>query len=193
MDEPHVVALCGSLRDRSKTRVVLREALDAAGAEGASTELLDLREYDLPPYDPDAETAHAARELGTQVADADAVVLGTPNYHGSYTGALKDALDHLGRDEFEDATVGLVEVAGGTYPGSALEHLRRVSRTLNAWTLPLEVAVPRSAETVSDGEIVEDDVLSRVRRFGRELVDYAGVGRYPELRERASPPLNRAD
>ncbi len=187
--EPHVVALCGSLRDASRPRVVLAEALAAARAAGGTTELVDLRNLDLPRLDPDAPTPPDAAALGETVAGADAVLLGTPNYHGSDTGALKDALDHLGRDEFGGTTVGLVEVAAGSHPGPALAHLRAVCRTLNAWTVPLEVAVPDSHSLVREDGIVDDDLTERVRRLGAELVRYAGVERYPGV---SAPPAPRA-
>jgi NAD(P)H-dependent FMN reductase len=186
--EPHVVALCGSLRDASRTRVVLTEALDAARAAGGTTELVDLRERDLPRLDPDAPTPPDAAALAETVAGADAVLLGTPNYHGSYTGALKDALDHLGRDEFGGATVGLVEVAAGSHPGPALAHLRAVCRTLNAWTVPREVAVPDSHSLVGEDGIADADLTERVRRLGEELVRYAGVEHYPEVVGPAGAP-----
>ncbi len=57
MTRPRVVAICGSLRDESHTRKGLQHALDTAGATGGETELLDLREWDLPVYDADASDA----------------------------------------------------------------------------------------------------------------------------------------
>jgi NAD(P)H-dependent FMN reductase len=183
--DTHVVALCGSRRDESRTRVALRAALDAAADTGATTELVDLREYDLPPLDPDAPTPADAEALSDTVADADAVLIGTPNYHGSYAGHLKNALDHLGRDEFGGKLVGLLEIAGGSYP-KALAHLRAVCRTLNAWTHPLEVAIPNASSTVGLDGIDDGAVRDRVRELGRELAEYAGVEAYPELAARQS-------
>jgi len=61
-DPPRVVAICGSLRDASHTRVALEVLLDAADDAGADTQLIDLREYDLPPFDPDdRDVGDAAR------------------------------------------------------------------------------------------------------------------------------------
>lgn len=177
-----VVAICGSLRSRSKTRVALETVLAAASDAGARTELVDLREYDLPAFDADVDSAGDADALSRVVGDADVVVLGTPNYHGSYAGVLKNALDYLGRDEFADKTVGLLEVAGGEFPGSALAHLREVVRTLNAWALPVEVAIPSSHATVTQEGIVDDDVRQRARRLGREAVEHAWVGSIPDNR-----------
>jgi NAD(P)H-dependent FMN reductase len=179
--EPRVVAVCGSLRDGSRTRVALREALTAAEAAGATTDLVDLREYELPPLnavDTDVPDAEALRRT---LRRADGVLLGTPNYHGSYSGALKNALDHCSRDELEGTTVGLLEVAAGSFPGSALDHLRTVARTLGAWTLPTEVAVPESHSTVTDARIADPDIADRTSRLGRELALYAGVAEYPSV------------
>jgi len=109
------------------------------------------------------------------------VLLATPNYHGSYSGSLKNALDHCGREEFADTTVGLLEVAAGSFPGSALRHLRTVSRTLHAWPLPTQVAVPNSHSLVAEDGVTDDDVAQRLRRLGRELAEYAGVTAFPTV------------
>ncbi|HMB49364.1 MAG TPA: NAD(P)H-dependent oxidoreductase [Natronoarchaeum rubrum] len=176
-----VVAVCGSLRDDSKTRTALRAALASARSAGATTELLDLREYDLPAYDPDDPEPADAAALRGSVERADAVLIGTPNYHGSYSGLLKNALDYCGRDEFGGTTVGLLEVAGGEFPTAPLDHLRSVCRTLNAWVLPTEVAIPSSSSTVADGAIDDERIAERVARLGEQVAAYAGVENYPEL------------
>ncbi|ELZ87691.1 NADPH-dependent FMN reductase [Haloferax elongans ATCC BAA-1513] len=184
--EPRVVAICGSLRDHSKTRIALREALDSANSAGASTELVDLRNYELPALkavDSDVPDAERLREI---VSDADSILLGTPNYHGSYSGVLKNALDYCGRDEFSETVVGLLEVAAGQFPGTALVHLRTVCRTLRAWTLPTEVAIPDSHTIVTEAGIQEQAIAERTARLGRELVRFAGVSDYPELARHGS-------
>lgn len=190
---PTVVAICGSLRDESKTRIAIRELLDAAEDAGAETELVDLREYDLPVFDPDDRDAGDAERLKREIDAADAVVLGTPNYHGSYAAPLKNALDYVKRDQIAGTTVGLLEVAGGDYPKSALIHLRTVARTLNAWTLPLEVGIPAAYDTVGDDGIEDPDIESRVRELGEQLVEYAGVENYPELAEEPRSVLAEDD
>lgn len=183
-----VVGLCGSLRDESRTRIVLRESLEAAQKAGAATELVDLRSYDLPPLDADEATTGDAASLRRTIQTADGVLLGTPNYHGSYSGVLKNALDYCGRDEFEDTTVGLLEVAAGEFPGPALHHLRAVCRVLNAWTLPLEVAIPSSHSIIEERGITDEAIAARVHQLGEQLVAYAGVERYPELASAPTEP-----
>ncbi|MFB6228930.1 MAG: NADPH-dependent FMN reductase [Halobacteriales archaeon] len=178
--DPTVIGICGSLRDTSRTRIAVSEALAASAQAGASVELVDLRSYELPSLNATDTEVPDATEFQETVKRADSVLLATPNYHGSYSGALKNALDYCGRDEFAETTVGLLEVAAGTFPGSALIHLRTVSRTLRAWTLPTEVAIPDSHSLITDSGIQDADLAERTRRLGRELVTYAGVAAYPE-------------
>ena len=180
-DTPHVVAICGSLRETSRTRTALSVALDAAADAGATTELLDLRDYDLPPYGTAGRDGGDAPELLAAFDEADSIILGTPIYHGSYSSPLKTALDYSGRDEFRDKTVGLVAIAGGRFPSKGLEHLRNVSRHINAWVLPTEVAIPNAGDVIANGSINDDDVAERVERLGRDTVRYAGIDRLPDL------------
>jgi NAD(P)H-dependent FMN reductase len=171
----HVVALCGSLRDSSYTRRALTRALDGVRAAGGSGAVIDLREYDLPPLDPDLDTQGDSDAVVRRVREADAVLLGTPMYHGSYSGVLKNALDHCGFDEFEGKTVGLLAVAGGGFPVTALDHLRSVCRALDAWVLPHQAALPNVSSKFDSEGIVDDRLDERVRVLGRRVVEYAHI------------------
>jgi NAD(P)H-dependent FMN reductase len=177
----HVLAICGSRRDESYTRVALETALDEASSVGATTELLDLRTLDLPPLDADVDAAAQGdgARLAETVDEADAVVLGTPVYHGSFSGVLKNALDYCGFDEFEEKTVGLLAVSGGSFPVTALDHLRSVCRALNCWVLPHQAAIPQAYRHVTydegDGRLTNDDLEERVRVLGRRVVQYARI------------------
>ena len=174
-DRPRVTGVCGSLRDASHTRVTLRRALDASADRGARTDLVDLRELDLPVYDADDEDVGDIADLIRRVRAADAILLGTPMYHGSYASPLKTALDYCGFDEFEDKTVGLLAVSGGSFPITALDHLRAVCRALDAWVLPYQAAVPNASGKVEDGEIVDPSIDERVAVLGERAVEYARI------------------
>lgn len=179
MSATRVVGICGSLRDDSHTRKALSHTLDAAEDAGASTEMLDLREWNLPVFDADDDVAGDAPEFTRRVREADAVILATPMYHGSYSSPLKTALDYCGFDEFENETVGLLGVSGGSFPITALEHLRSVCRALDAWVLPYQAAVPRSSaafETTEDGwRFTDEDLAERVAVLGHRVVQYATI------------------
>jgi NAD(P)H-dependent FMN reductase len=102
-------------------------------------------------------------------------------YHGTFSAPLKNALDHCGPDEFGGKAVGLVSVAGGSFPRQALGHLRTVCRALDAWTFPLQVAVPNSSDAFVDDVIVEAALTARLQQLGTAVVEYAGVDQYPAL------------
>ena len=172
---PHVVALCGSLRDESYTRIALEHALDSAAELGASTSLLDLREYDLPVFDADSRDTGDADRLREDVREADAVILGSPMYHGSYSAPLKNALDYCGFDEFEETTVGLLAVAGGSFPTGTLDHLRTVCRSVNAWVLPHQVAIPSAYDQFDGHEFVDEKLAERTAVLGQRMVQYASI------------------
>lgn len=179
-DTPTVLAVCGSLRDESTTRTALAHALAAAAAEGADAELLDLREYDVPLYGAAGDDGDVA-ELTRRVRAADAVLLGSPIYHGTVASPLKAALDHCGFDEFEDTLIGVVVTAGGRFPTSAVLHLRTTARWLRAWVHPTHVGIPNAGDVIQGGEVVDEDYADRLETLGAELTRYAWIDRLPAL------------
>jgi len=184
-DQPHVVAVCGSLRDGSYTRIALERAIEEAAERGASTGFVDLREYDLPVFDADRRDAGDAGGLRSELQQADSVLLGSPMYHGSYAAPLKNALDYCGFDEFENTTVGLVAVSGGSFPTTTLDHLRSVCRAVNAWVLPHQAAIPNARTHFEDGELVDEGLEDRVAVLGERAVEYARIEPDPACFESA--------
>jgi FMN reductase len=110
-----VVGLCGSLREVSYTRFAVHLALLGAEEVGAQSQLIDLRQYDLPlcdgRRDQDTYPKDVARLRG-DVEAAQGIVLGTPVYHGSFSGVLKNALDLMGFRELEGKMIGLGRIWG---------------------------------------------------------------------------------
>jgi len=175
MADTHVVALVGSLREGSYTRLATTRALAGVDAAGGRGELLDLREYDLPPLNTDREKPADSQRLVDRVGAADAIILASPMYHGSYSGVLKNALDYCGFDEFEGKTVGLLAVSGGSFPITTLEHLRSVCRALDSWVLPHQAAIPNVHSAFENGEFVDEGTEKRVDTLGRRVVEYADI------------------
>jgi FMN reductase len=176
-DEILIVGLCGSFNPNGATRRAMDVALDGARATGARIEVVDLGEWTLPFAGsrftsgefPDVERLQAL------VRSAHGVVWATPEYHGSYSGALKNALDLLGFDEFSGKMVGLVGTAGGSIGAiNALSHLRAVGRQLHAWVLPQQVSVASASRAFGeDGRPVDARVEKRLRDLGRDLARFS--------------------
>lgn len=183
-----VVGIPGSLRAQSYTRRAVATALEGAAQVGADVRLLDLASYDLPycdGRDDEATYPPGVARLRADVAAARGIILGTPEYHGSYSGVLKNALDLLGFDEMEGRMVGLVGVAGGRMGGAAaLTALRSVGRALHAWVVPTEAAIPQASRAFApDGTLLDARMAERVRDVGREVARFAYLHSSEQSRE----------
>jgi len=173
-----IVGLVGSLRTTSYTRMGVEVALQGAAELGARTEMLDLRSYTLPFCDGSKDEAHYPPDvarLRQTLRAATGIIIGTPEYHGGYSGVLKNALDLMGFTEFEGKTIGLMAVSGGRLGGvNALNGLRVVGRNLHAWVLPTEVLIPDSGRQFNaDGSPVNVELAARLRDLGRQVARFA--------------------
>jgi NAD(P)H-dependent FMN reductase len=165
-----VLAVSGSLNRDSVTRVVVGEAARQLTALGCEVDLLDLLQDPLPLYSPD--TSHGAPSypaLQRRVHLADVVVLGTPDYHGSISSALKNFLDHFWR-EFAGKLFATI-VASHEKGLTATDHLRTVARQCYAWTLPYAVSF-MDEEDVKDGKICSASLAKRIEMMTRDLAVY---------------------
>ena len=175
----YVVALCGSLRQGSSTHAALRIALSAAKDAGAEVELLELGEYDLVFQGSVAESDYppGVFKLREKVKRAHGILLGSPEYHGSFSGVLKSALDLMGFDEFENKVIGLVGVSGGRMGAvNALSMLRTVGTALHAWVVPNDVSIPNSSEAFdADGNLYDAELTARVKAVGEQVTKFAAL------------------
>lgn len=185
----HIAAICGSMRGpRSYTRLALQLALDAAREAGATVDLIDLAEYNLPLCNgPDDRPDHPdVVDMKTRVGKAQGILLGSPEYHNSYSGVLKNALDLMGGDEFRGKVFGLLGVAGGSAGAiNTLGHLRVVVRGVGGWSLPVQISIPNVSSAFHEGKLADPDLAQRIRFFGRELVRFTRLhSMAPELEHR---------
>jgi chromate reductase len=92
-----IIAISGSLRERSFNRALLRAAAELAPPD---VELVELDISRLPHYDGDVEAGGGHEEvdaLRAAVRDADGLLLATPEYNRGTSGVLKNAIDWLSR------------------------------------------------------------------------------------------------
>jgi NAD(P)H-dependent FMN reductase len=172
MNEPslNVLAVVGSLQRASVTRVVVRHVAQQLQAAGCVVDVLDFEEEPLALYNPD--TAHdlpGYADLQARVHRADVIVLGSPDYHGGISGALKNFLDHFWH-EFSGKLFATV-VASHEKGLTATDQLRTVARQCYAWTLPYGVSFTEDLD-ISDGQIVSDALKQRLEMLIRDLRVY---------------------
>lgn len=176
-----VVGLGGSIDGSSATWHALNAALRAAAGAGAEVEAFDLAALDLPLYRHRDPVPAAAQQLLAAVQAADALVWSSPLYHGSVSGAFKNAIDYLELlrevepPYLSDKVVGLICCAGGAQGMQALNHMENMVRALRGVTCPLVVPVARAWQAFgTDGAPLQPEVGDQLALLGREVVRLAG-------------------
>src|SRR6201997_4963566 len=177
-----VVGLGGSLARASRSLSALGIALDGAAGAGASTTLLDLRELNLPMFNPDtyAKPPPAASRLIEACYKADGMLWSSPMYQGTISGAFKNALDWLhalGSREppfLHDEVIGLISAAGGTQGLQGINTREFAVRALRGWAVPYVIPVASAFRVFdSSGRITDEGVELQLRTLGAEVVRVA--------------------
>ncbi|HEV2094061.1 MAG TPA: NADPH-dependent FMN reductase [Rubrobacter sp.] len=174
----------GTLREGSASLGALRRALAAAGEAGAETEILDLRELDLPMYEPGLaldEYGPGVGRLVEELRGADAVLISTAAYHGTLAGVTKNALDFaqfLSGGEhpyFDGKVVGLISTAGGEQAGAnATGAMVHAVHALRGVVAPLVVSIAKAWQRTDGSGNVTDEVYGRrLDALGEMVVDLA--------------------
>jgi FMN reductase len=180
-----VAGVGGTLREGSASLGALRRSLAAAEEAGAETELLDLRELDLPMYEPGRaleEYGPGVERLVEALRGADAVLISTAAYHGTLAGVTKNALDFAqflsgGKHPyFEGKVVGLISTAGGEQAGAnATGALVHVVHSLRGVVAPLMVPISKAWQRADgSGDITDELYGRRLDNLGELVVDLAG-------------------
>ncbi len=172
-----VVGLGGSLRKESTSRTALQTALDGAAADGADTELIWVRDLDLPLYSAEHAPPPAALRFADAVHACDALIWSTPTYHGSVSGSFKNALDWLillaEREPayLSNKPIGLITTAGGVQGLQAVNTMDFIARSLRGWSVPLVLPVPQSWQSFDpDGHLKDEAIAAQLRKLGAEVV-----------------------
>jgi chromate reductase len=150
-----VLGISGSLRRDSHNTELLRAAATLLPS-GVEFVLHDgLRE--IPPYDADVEhePAPAVKALRDAIADADAVLIATPEYNHSMPGVLKNALDWVSRpletNSLRNKPVAVIGASTGMFGAVwAQAETRKVLAAIGARVIDRELPVPTADEIVRD-------------------------------------------
>jgi len=172
MAEPKlkIFAVVGSTNASSVTRGVIFHVAEELRRQGCTVDVLDLSKEALALFN--VETAYTQPGfalLKARVETADVFLLGTPDYHGSISSALKNFLDHFWK-EFAGKLFATI-VASPEKGLTVTDQLRTVARQCYAWSLPYGVSFAEKQHVV-DGQIVSDSFKSRLEMFVRDIRVY---------------------
>lgn len=167
-----VLVLSGSVHPTSSVRKAAEYAAEALREAGAEVDLVDLAELGLPLHDGRVEQLHHAEVLTwvTRAQQADAQVWVSPEFHSSFSGAMKNALDYLWSDHLQGKLVALIGVIGGAMGAvNTLNALRLVARSMGAWVLPAQLSLT-SAECKQG---LSEENRERLRRLAGDIIRFA--------------------
>ena len=182
MNELNIVGIAGSLRRASTNRALLHAAVEL------SPEGLRIREEpigDLPHYDGDidvdGERPAAVERLKRSIAEADGVLIVTPEYNHSVPGVLKNAIDWVSRPAFASPLahkpVAMASVSPGAIGGARAQlHLETILLSTNASLFRHRgVVVGGSGSKFEDGQLVDEGTRDFLGAFLTQYRDWLRV------------------
>jgi len=170
---PKVLVVCGSSRHDGNLEQVVAVAAGAARAAGAEVRELLLHQVQLPVMiwgDVEQAARPDVQQIREQAEWADGFILGTPEYHGSMSGALKNWFDFL-YGELAGKFAAVVATTGGGTGDMSITGVKTCFQWCHGFVLPFHAAAPASAFAGID--LVDPRVIDRVQRIGYDVARYA--------------------
>lgn len=182
-----LLVLAGSLRAASLNKLLAGEAATLARAAGAEVTSIDLKDFPLPIYDGDVESADGlpanARRLKDLFIAHDGFVIACPEYNAGMTAVLKNTIDWVSRqhgDEsgtvpYEGKVVGLCSAAGGQFAGiRSMEAARNVLMNLGCLVVPKRLGIARASQAFDEaGRLKDPQLVASLEAMVRQVVQVA--------------------
>lgn len=183
MERIKVLALDGAVRRESETRKLLQLVVNEFDPDKAVVELFRQDDNQLPLYDdaPELRELPVVKKFLNAVSEADAIILASPEYHGSMSGALKNALDwctHV-KGEFAGKVVGLVGGGGSLANSGANVQMMMAVRAMHGWVMPdVLLSVTGIWDAFDEnGKLVNQSTVKRLSLFAEKLTKYGRLFR----------------
>ena len=182
-----ILGVGGSMRQTSRSTLALKIMLEAGKSFGAETRLLDLRNHPLPFYYPNRlgdTDGQNIRRISQDVNWADALILSSPDYHGSMSGTIKNFLDHFW-SEFAGKTFAYV-CTSHERGLTVMDQMRTAVRQCYGWSMPYGASFNGDQDFDENGHIVNVALERRLKMLARDLVIYGKIIRHQFLKDIAS-------
>jgi NAD(P)H-dependent FMN reductase len=168
-----LVAVVGSAVHSGKTRMAVEVAANAAIKTGPHVEvdIIDLAQEHVSILDgrPSAQYVDDTARVIQRVKSGHMLLFASPIYRGSYTGALKNLLDHLPLDALEGKVVGLIATGATLHHYLSIDYqFRSVLAWFNAYILPGFVYLDGTAYLA--GKLVDVERITQLEQLGESLV-----------------------
>ncbi|MBX3738923.1 MAG: NAD(P)H-dependent oxidoreductase [Candidatus Didemnitutus sp.] len=169
-----ILIVSGTNRPGSRTRRVA-DVIDRLYVGRAPSRILDLLHVPIDAYSPLAylEKPRAVHPFLTAAVDCVGLVIVTPEYNGSFPGALKHFIDLLPHPSpLERKPVCFVGLADGHWGAlRAVEHLQQICTHRGAHLLPQRVFIPRVGEAF-EGDDLKPEFLARLDQQAQDFLAF---------------------
>ena len=172
----NILIMSGSVRTGRKSHNVTVELQKRFIAHGlVDTHVLDLAVYNLPVLEEKflagSDMPAGLAEIQQMLDTADAMVFLSPEYHGSYSGALKNAVDYFWK-EFMRKPIGVVAVASGRFGGiNASTEMQQLILSLGGFPMPYKLLIPVVQNAFDEEGKIIDEILAK--NFDKFISEYA--------------------
>jgi FMN reductase len=182
-----LLAVVGAVTPPGRLDAAVRFAADTAAARPqVSATVLSLAEHRVSFADgrpPDRYADDTGRVVAA-LAEADAVLLASPVYRASFTGALKNLLDLAPLEALRAKPVGIVAMGAGPHHYLGVDwQLRGVLAWFGAWVVPTSVYL--ESAHFQDGRLTDASARAGLSDLVAALVAHAAQSREPS----GPPPL----
>ena len=172
-----IILITGTNRKASKSSVMARCLSLMYDEMGIENKVLELNELPPETFSPDAYIVKPPKvlEFTQDILNASGLVVVTPEYNGSMSGALKLFIDLLPFPEsFEGRPVCYVGLASGQFGAlRPVEHLQQVFGYRNAYNFPKRVFIPAVHDSLDDEKgILDEDLATRLKEQARSFVEF---------------------
>jgi NAD(P)H-dependent FMN reductase len=169
-----VLGVGSSMRQDSFSTETLKIILSKVNKNGGDTRLLNLYSNPLPMYTAEYNEKLSGIKHAVELVNwADAIVLATPDYHGSMAGSLKNFLDYFWA-EFAGKTFGYL-CSSHEKGLTVMDQMRTAIRQCYGWSLPYGISINSNQDFNADREIINVQLLGRLESFSRDLVVYGSL------------------
>jgi NAD(P)H-dependent FMN reductase len=180
-----ILAFSGSARQGSFNQALVEIAAAGAIAAGAEVTTINLRDYPMPLYNADLQTAKgfppAVLEFKALLKSHQGFLMACPEYNSSITPLLKNSIDWASRSEEGETPLALTCFRGkvaalmATSPGGlgglrGLGHVRSILESIGTLVIPNQKTVPGSIQAFDpQGQLRDSSLQEAILDLGKTL------------------------
>lgn len=158
----------------SKTLKVVEKALEEVEKydSGIEIELLDLKQYNVEQCDGRPASAYNedTQKVIELVTSADSYIIGTPIFHGSFPGVLKNMLDLIPAETFRHKVMGFMATGGNDQHYLVVENqLKPIASYFQAY-VATEYVFAHNKDFNDQNDIMASQLLEKINSFANEIV-----------------------